>query len=482
MKRNILEKINAQNTFVITALFFGFIFVFFTPLLWGADETTQLGRSYQISQGHVQPQFFGIFHGGGYGGQMPSSFIKLILYVNNDLTHPNTNIYNVGQVNKPSSYRSLGDQKIGPPNTAYVFSNTAPYSPVAYIPSSLGLKIGISLKLDVAKTIHLARLLSLLSYIAIIWYGIRALRNSRTKWIIFTVALLPMSLFQASMITADSLTIAVSLLLVSLVLKGFISSKRLEKTELTLLSLSVIAIPLLKPTYLPLIFLILLIPNRRISETIKNARLFKVLPLLVGIILFAIWSYYTRNITDTLRLVIPGNVWNTINPTLQEHFLLRHPLSYIVAVFRTFILYDISFFTQFFGLLGFNYVQIPAVSLIASFLSLILATLVSENLREQISNSKIVIFILIILTSIAFMLTTFYVTLTSVGGGAIGGIQGRYFIPLAAPTIFVIASLTPKIRLAINKIAYRQATAIIVGLVVFSLTLSVIKYYYFTFG
>ncbi|HUC96005.1 MAG TPA: DUF2142 domain-containing protein [Candidatus Saccharimonadia bacterium] len=482
MKKKITERLNAHNIFIVIALVFGFIFVFATPLLWGADETTQLGRAYQISQNHVQPEFFGIFHGGGYGGQLPTSLINLIGYVNQDLTHPHVNANGVGQVNKPSSYKQLGSQKIGKANTLYVFSNTAPYSPIAYIPSSLGLKVGISLNLDVANTLHLARLMGLIFYIAIVGFAIRALRNSRTKWIIFTVALLPMSLFQASMITADSLTIAVSLLLVSMVLKALVSSDRLTRSEIIAICTSVIAVPLLKPTYLPLIFLLLLVPNKTISTNPNKPRILKAGILMLGLTLFGIWSYDTRNITDTLRLVIPGNVWNTINPTLQEHFLSTHIFSYLAAVFRTFIINDNTYFNQFFGLLGFNYVQIPAISIFASFISLVLAVLLSESFKERISKLKIASIFVIVIASVAIMLTTFYITLTSVGGDTIGGLQGRYFIPLAAPALIGIAFLLPKLRLVYSKIAYRQATSLIVILVILSLSASALKYYYFTFG
>ncbi|HUD10548.1 MAG TPA: DUF2142 domain-containing protein [Candidatus Saccharimonadales bacterium] len=481
MKKNIIARCNAHSLFVVIALVFGLVFVFATPLLWGADETTQLGRAYQVSEGHVQPEFFGIFHGGGYGGQMPAAFIKLIDYVNNDITHPKPNALGIHQVNSTAAYKTLGAQKIGPATTPYVFSNTAPYSPLAYAPSAVGLDVGHLLQLRVGEAIHLARLFGLLVYVALIWFGLKVLQKSRVKWIIFTVALLPMSLFQASMITADSITIAMCLLLVALVLKGLFLAGPFRRADIIMLCLSVVTVPLLKPTYLPLIFLALLIPDAKLSIKSSLARLLKGAPILAGLLFFGLWSFETRHITDTLRLVIPGTVWSTINPSLQEHFLIRHPLSYMGAIVRTFILYDNAYFNQFFGLLGFNYIQIPAVSIAASFLSLIMALLVSENVREKLSKLKVASIFVVVLASVLFMLTTFYITLTSVGGGTIGGLQGRYFIPLAAPLLLGIALLLPKLRIAYTKVAYRQAASLLVALVVVSLTISMIKYYYFTF-
>lgn len=485
MKKRIAPHLNAHNAFMIIAIVFGLFFLRTTPLLWGADETTQLGRAYQVSQGHVQPELFGIFHGGGYGGQMPQAFINLIYYVNEDITtHSRENSNGVGQVNNPSGYKALAAQKIGPPKTLYVFSNTAPYSPLVYAPSALGLRLGIAGGFDVGNTIHLARLFDLLSYILIIGLALKSLRRTNIKWIIFAVALLPMSLFQASIITADSLTIAVSLLLVALAAKGFLTDDDFTKSDKVLLALSIISLPLLKPTYLPLIFLVLLIPGKKLSKSYQVANTFKSILLFASICFFGFWSYETRNITDTLRLVIPGPVWDTINPKQQEHFLIRHEFSYLLTIARTFLIYDNAYFTQFFGLLGFNYVAIPAVSIIASFISLILALVLSSGIKQRVSKMKLTSIFVVVAASVLFMLTTFYITLSTVGTTVIGGLQGRYFIPLAAPTLLGLGLLIPRIKIssADYKKLYRHATVLLVALIVFSLTLSAIKYYYFTFG
>jgi uncharacterized membrane protein len=486
IKRHIYPKVRTHNIFIVIALIFGLFFVYNTPLLWGADETTQLGRAYQVSEGQFHPKFYGIFHGGGYGGQVPAVFVKLVGYVNSNLTG-GIGSNGIAQVRNPKGYAAIGSQKIGPPTTSYVFSNTAPYSPLAYLPSAIGIKAALLMKWDVSKMIHLARVLDLLFYIAIIWWALKSLSNSSLKWIIFTVALLPMTLYQASIITADVLTNAICLLIVALFMKGLLTTLEFSKTDRVLLALSVLSLPLLKPTYLPLIFLVLLIPDAKIYRfSNKNSVIYiKIAFIALSLCLFGFWSYETRSITDTLRLVIPGPVWDTINPRLQEHYLIHHVFSYIVTILRTFILYDNAYFTQFFGLLGFNYVAIPAAAIVASALALILAVVIANpSQRLIISKLRISTIFLIVAVCLGFMLTTFYITLSSVGGDYIGGLQGRYFIPLAAPTMAGLALLKPRLR--INKVdtvkLYGRATKILVALTVISLSLSALKFYYLTFG
>ena len=480
-------KPTAASLFVAIAVIFGVYFSLSTPLLWGADETTQLGKAYQVSQGHIRPEFFGIFHGGGYGGHIPNSLLNLIDHVNSNLTtYTRVNSNGVGQVNNPSSYHIYASQKIGTATTPYVFSNTAPYSPLAYIPSALGLRLGTILKLDIGDIIYLARLLNLAACILLIWLALRSLRAYKAKWIIFVVALLPMTLFQSAMITADGLTNAASLLLVALVIKGLLSKTKLSLAEKLLLGLTVIGIPLLKPTYLALSFLALLIPSTCFGVSRKASNLAKLVVLGVSMSLFAAWSYEVRNVTDAVRLVIPGPVWSTINPTSQEHFLIRHPVSYIATIFRTLMLNDNSMFNQFFGLLGFNYVQIPGASIVASFVAMLLALLIADDVDKKKAKTTITAFLAAIAICVLLMFTTFYITLTSVGGTVIGGIQGRYFIPLAAPLLFGLSLLATKLGLrpkeALDHGLYRRTSCLIVILVVLSLALGAAKYHYITFG
>jgi uncharacterized membrane protein len=486
MKSRIYSHLHAYSIFVVIAIIFGVIFVFTTPLLWGADETTQLGRAYQISQGHIQPEYFGIYHGGGYGGQMPTAFLKLIYQVNYDLTtHGSENSYGVGQISNPKAYNNLGSQKIGKAATPYVFSNTASYSPLAYLPSAIGLRLGISLRLDVSNTIYLARLCDLVFYILVVWFAIKILNFSKIKWIIFSIALLPMALFQASMITADDVTNAICLLLFALVAKGILSSTKFSTIEKVIIGLTVIGIPLLKPAYFPLIFLLLLIPNVKFSDNKKAAWIIKGTILFIGMLLFGLWSYDVRNIANTFRLVLPGTGWSAINQGQQIHSLVRHSLSYFVTIFRTLLIYDNALFSEFFGLLGFNYVSIPAISIIASFLSIVLALLISDSLKLKLAKLKITTIFIIIAASVFIVFTTFYITITAVGAGVIEGLQGRYFIPLAAPTVLGLSLLIPKLRIGRTTGSYKiyhQTTCLIIGLIVLSLTFAVIKYHYFTYG
>ncbi len=65
--------------------------------------------------------------------------------------------------------------------------------------------------------IYLARFANLLLYVLIVYSAIKL--TPVHKWVFFLLALMPMTLYEAASLSADSFTIAVSFLLIALFLK-----------------------------------------------------------------------------------------------------------------------------------------------------------------------------------------------------------------------------------------------------------------------
>jgi uncharacterized membrane protein len=102
-----------------------------------------------------------------------------------------------------------------------------------------------------------------------------------------------------------------------------------------------------------------------------------------------------------------------------------------------------------------------------------------------ITRKRIIGILVIVLATLLLMLTTFYVTITTVGYGIIGGLQGRYFIPLVAPLMLGLLLLLPNVRLWTKEktsVLYRRSEVSIAVLIILSLVFAVIKYHYVTFG
>ncbi|HUD06362.1 MAG TPA: DUF2142 domain-containing protein [Candidatus Saccharimonadales bacterium] len=472
---NIKNRLNAANTFAIIAIVFGILFVFTTPLLWGADETTHFGRVYQITQGHIRSVYIGDVWGTGYGGYIPANLFSFIKAVDADLLHPNTTILDTRRVGTPNIYNQFGDQKFSKQKVIYSFPNTATYSPVAYAPSVVGVFITEKLNLNIASMIYAGRLCDLAFYILCVYFALKILRFTRTKWIIFTVALLPMALFQASIITADTTTNAVAILFAALIIKSLIYKKPLSKLESILLLLLAIVLPLVKPIYVFFDFLILFIPKQLLR--ISRGTILKILALVVGLIGFVVWSYITRNVTDAVRLM-RGDFWQSISPPAQIKYAEHHIITAGVIVVRTVFLQDNTYLSQLIGWLGFDYVPAPAMAIISSLGAMGLAFLIID--KAKLSKKHAYAILAVILACFVTLFATLYITFTRVKYPEVEGVQGRYFIPLL-PLLLVVPGvyISNKI-ISGTSVKYRFICQLIVCLVLFSLTVSALKFIYVT--
>ncbi|KZM68302.1 DUF2142 domain-containing protein [Nocardia terpenica] len=136
------------------------------------------------------------------------------------------------------------------------FPHTAAYSPIPYVPAAVGIRLSEAFGLNVGATVQLTRIaddrgvsyggdipLSIdglmgyafgdynrkpveperfaadpVAYLLVVGFALRALRGFRIQWLAFTVAVLPIALFRAGTVTADTMTNALALLVKGLFL------------------------------------------------------------------------------------------------------------------------------------------------------------------------------------------------------------------------------------------------------------------------
>ncbi|MGH8880510.1 MAG: DUF2142 domain-containing protein, partial [Stackebrandtia sp.] len=220
----------AATAFVVVAGIFGIVFAAITPAFWGHDEITQFGRAYQVAHGGVTPERIVDDRGISYGGQIPVSIDAMMGYAFGDYnSHPPEPAPIAADA---GAYDRLGSAPVTTSDTKQMwFTNTAAYSPVAYVPAALGIRIAEATGLDVGGTVLTTRLAGLLAYLVLVGFALRALRGFRIQWLGFTVAVLPIAVFQAGTVTADTITNALAILVSCLLVKGVFLDSRLSKLE-----------------------------------------------------------------------------------------------------------------------------------------------------------------------------------------------------------------------------------------------------------
>lgn len=482
----LLKRHKTAKVFALVALAFGLYFAYTVPPLWGTDETSHVARIYQLAQGHVHAEHFGDTRAqGGYGGHIPYDMYVLIVNVDRDLSDGGTydTPYGTHNVDSRALYKQLANVPLQSKDTAtYAFPNTAAYSPAAYGAQVGAMKLAMVWHKNLGTAILWMRLAGLFVFVAIAYFALRALDASRFKWLFFVVALWPMSVFEASIITADSITTAAVLLFVALIVKAVTkpAGKTLTATEGVVLLIDTVLLPLLKPGYVTFLPLLLFVPNVRLFARWVGWML-KAFALAAAAVGFMVWSKIADGPVRDEALIQPGNNWMQVNPNAQTHFMLSHPLSTAEVFVRSMLLESNQRMSEMLGWLGFNQVFVPGVAMIIEIVALFLAVaLIGKTKRATLFAWMLVA---ASLASAFVIAAAEYITYTDVGAPLVKGIQGRYFVPVVAPLFVGLAILLRgRFTLGQNANEYRYLARTLCIAMVVCLLLSAIKYTYVTWG
>lgn len=479
----------ATIAFVVLAGIFGAVFTVVTPPFWGHDEITQFGRAYQVAHGGFLPTEIEDDRGVAYGHVVPSTIDDLMSYAMSDYQEnpqePDP------MVADPAEYDRLRAAEVGTQMRPIWFTNTAAYSPVAYVPAAVGIRLGEALGLDVGGLLTLTRLAGLLGYLLVVGFALYALRAHRVQWLAFTVAVLPIAIFQAGTVTADTMTNALALLVSALLVKGLFLGRDFTRTETIAYLAATLLLPLSKPTYILLAMLIVLVPVRRfaffgdVAERGFDWR--RLVPWAfagVGGAGFLAWTAIAAPTGDGMGLMRPQHQWYTVRPDEQVREILGDPIGFL-EVFRDSLVYrDQLWFTQFFGQLGFSYIEVPALAVLGCLLALAVSVGIGDRMDPASATRwRTALIALTIAASVAMIYVTLYMSFTPVGYYIIDGVQGRYFVPLALLALAVLLRWMP-LRLTDTEGRVRMfgPSVVVVSATTIALVATVVKYHTIIWG
>lgn len=460
--------------FTVLSLVAGSAWALTAPPFWGHDEITQFGRAYQVSEGGFLPTEIDDDRGVAYGADLPVEFSRLMGRAFDDYTGPRDETEPMAP--SRGAYTRLENVDPSDQRVPVWFTNTAAYSPVAYGPSAAALIIARAVDASVGTTVLMTRLAGVLAYTLLGAIALWVLRRRAFAWVPFTVAMLPIAAFQAGTITADTLTNALALLVSALVVKALFYRDRLGRVETVLLGVGAVALPLCKPSYILLPLLAVLIPAA-LTAWPRLRRLPIVLPVLTGLVLFGLWTRVSAGTTEGMSLMRRPEQWHTVIPTEQMAHVLADPLGFGETFVRTVLLRDQLYFVQFFGELGFGYVNVPAVSIVAAIIGWLVA--MSRSLRPGTPRWVSAICFLALLLTSGMIFGTLYLSFTPVDFYIIDGVQGRYFMPLAVLASAVLLAWFGRRQPAGPG---RVAAVVIVGSVVIAQAAALAKYGYVVWG
>ena len=463
IKKYINKLSNTHCLFIFIALIFGIVFVFMTPPLWGPDEVVHFARSYQISEGNLTKNQVSINGQKSYGGGLPESLVSLNSLKDADINDRKSG--ETSQVDSLSEYSVVGgiplvrDKVVANP-----FGNLA-YPTITYIAPAVGIAIANLAHPSILPLMYVARLMTLMLYIILTFVSLYILRKSSLRWLVFVVALLPSTLYQASVVSADPLITSLCFVLLSLFYYITHEKKQIRCQYTVFITLIALFIAFLKPPYL---LLLLILPFLHINaSTHRWNRLFLRIgiPILSALVAFFVVSGLGLN---------PSTAPPGVNFSAQLHWIICNIFSYVTIIVNSFLLID--WIPQIVGLFGSSFIYIPMPLIYVLLFLLAIATFIkldSDSYSENETKITTVAYIGFSIACIVAIITTLFLAYTRVGAGLVSGVQGRYFIPILVFLMYGVRSFV-RIRLTV---AEKDAQRFFPAIMVFCLVFSILWYY-----
>jgi uncharacterized membrane protein len=400
MRISLINK--PEIVFVILALIFGLVFVVINQPLAVSDECSHFYKAFDVSQSHLIPQSQII--------QMPMSIVILSSVFT--LTEPTnfTKIYSYLQ--QPLNINETYNVNV---------SNIAIYPPLPYLASGAVIFLGSLSNSSPLFLMYLGRLINLLIYIVLIYFAIKIIPVH--KYVLFLVALMPMTLYQAASLSADSLNLGLCFLTISFFLYLALVKDKTSNKDILISLILVFALSFSKQAYAIATLLIFMIPKEKFEKRFNRLISFFII-LLPSLITTIYWNHlfkylYHAPILDGLLT----------SPEYNIHFILSNPLNLPTILINTWIYFMNCYITQFVGVFRYPYSSLP-FSLAVLFCIFLVFVSLLDNFKYKLSFKQKLI-PLFIFSMVSFLVFLFeFISYTPIGYTKIVGVQGRYFMPI----------------------------------------------------
>lgn len=416
-----LQNISPQKFFLIVALFFGILYAFINPIFQAPDEHSHYFRAAGMANGYLLPNV----ENNRAGTKVQSGTIELYKYY--DLNNQISN----------GSYRYQIKKMLALPlgsfQEKFLIVSTTLYTPVSYLPQISIYFIGSLLKFNPLVIFILVRIAGLAAWSILTYFAIKII--PRGKWVLATLALLPISLFMASVVSADTITNGLAFLVIGMSFASIANTKILTKKFLVCLLSAFILLALAKQGMAVISLLILLLPTPKYFEKNKF-RFIKISTVFLAFVLSALWQAYISPVASLLTL-------EGTSSSKQIAFLLANPVRIVKVTWNTYFNYGSdNIYLSFLIALGMLNVGLPVWIGIAWVIALVKSFGPSTgNKKDLLRLWQKLYFAVVTFGLFAAITLAIYLTWTRPGQDHVDGLQGRYFIPVLA---ILIPALTSK--------------------------------------
>jgi uncharacterized membrane protein len=397
-----------------------------TPPWQNPDEAAQMLRISQIAHGGL----FSYRFDHGAGGFADPAIIQSATPMAPVVHRPDQRV-TLGMLASAGAAQWGGTAELS-------FPAIAMYPPTLYVPAVLAVEAGRMLGLSVVHSLIAVRMVN--AAVATLIAGFALYFARATRLALAALLVLPMTVAMFASAAQDGLMIALTLLVVGCIDRLIAEQRDPELWEAVIVGVATAAVIMARPPYLPLAALPLICMRRMPRRAwLSVAGIFAV---------SAVWIGYTLS-----SVSVP--LQSAFDPKAQLLFFLHQPWSFIPIVANTLVVMHSNYLVSFIGVLGWldtfmtpSYYDIAWYVLLLSFASVT----IGPARRTWIS-------LLIWLAAVGAVLFAGYLSWTPSGFDHIEGVQGRYFLPVAA----VLAMGVPTVR-PVGQVLWRPAVLALAGL------------------
>ena len=392
-----------HNRVFVSILLSGTLFVYNTPIMDTPDENVHYARALYLSDGH--------------------------LYVPEKLEQSKIadDIIDVEAVFKqPLALSNLEDEEVAEEKVTYSgIVKTNGYAFISYMPQAAGILIARLFSLSISASIVLGRFLNLLVYALLVRLAIK--KAATNKYVLGTVALLPMSVYIAASFNQDAMSNGLIFLIIGLFCE-LVEKEQITDLDLFLFALLSLALATMKFPYVLIVGLLLFLPKNKLN-------LRKYLVILISISLTLILGLVWLKIASSINLQLVAEN-PEINPVKKILYTIQNMGVFLQMVLKE-LFYLIPNKLQGAFTFGWFTYGLDLTWLYIAYLSCILIMLPRKKIFSNWNRTGIILVSLAITMGI---LLTAYLMWNPVTDMSFAGVQGRYFIG-----IFVLLGLVSNI-------------------------------------
>lgn len=397
-----------QRIFLNVAIPLGIMYMIFMIPGHVPDETGHFIKAYDVSLGHIiTPQD----ENGDSSIEVPKGL--------NEFKHTGIVTY--------KDFVELAEEKTDYQDTEKVVSTAQGNFSIMYIFSGLAFFIVRILNIGIIWGIMLGRVFNFIFFLILAYLAIKKIPFGKLVYGIYM--LMPMNLQQVTSISADAFINSILFYYIAFSIYMIFKKEKLQKKEIILYIILTAIAGIVKMVYILIAGVGFLIVKRKDLKS-KNKIIIILLTIIIGGI-FTLGTLFVSTMykVDNEAKEIYEKEFN-VDSSKQTQTILESPIHAIKAFTTDW--YDMQkdyIFMAIGSQLGWLEIKPSETIILAYLILLLIATFSEKNAFEFDGKSKI--WLILIFIGITLLVEySMYTGFTPVGAEFIGGVQGRYYIPI----------------------------------------------------